>query len=93
MCCTESNNAAPQLHAVASTWSSWVELPVQRLFLGIAADLNLILFGGDSTDVYANSPIHSKNYLDIDEAYADLTKYQFKKEINRKHALSVHHCL
>ena len=34
MCCNGSKHAAPQLHAVASTWLSCVELPIQRLFLG-----------------------------------------------------------
>ena len=39
MCCNGSKNEASQLHDVASTWSSDVELPIQRVFLGIAADL------------------------------------------------------
>ena len=37
MCANGSKRAAPGLHAVASTWSSCVELPIQRLFLGISA--------------------------------------------------------
>ena len=44
MCCDGSKQAAPQLHTVASTWSSCVELPVQRVFLGIAANLGLTIF-------------------------------------------------
>ena len=43
MCCNGSKRAAPQLHAVASTWSSCVELPIQRMFLGMCADINLIV--------------------------------------------------
>ena len=39
MCCNGSKNTAPQLHAVTSTLFSCLELPVQRLFLCIAADL------------------------------------------------------
>ena len=53
MCCNGSKKADPQLHAVVSTWSSCVELPVQRVFLGIAADLDLTVYGGDATDAYA----------------------------------------
>ena len=37
LCCNGSKYAAPQLHAMANTWSSCVELPIQRLFLGLAA--------------------------------------------------------
>ena len=44
MCANGSKKAAPTLHAVASTWLSCVELPIQRLFLGISAVLNLILY-------------------------------------------------
>ena len=71
MCCNGSKKAAPQLHAVASTWSSCVELPVQRVFLGIAADLGLTIFGGDATDAYAHSPAPNDTYLAIDDVYAD----------------------
>ena len=41
MCFNGSKNAVPNLHAIASTWSSCVHLPVQRLFLGICAALEL----------------------------------------------------
>ena len=68
-------------------------MPVQRLFLGIAADLGLTIFGGDATDAYAHSPAPSETYLAIDDAYADWYKEKFGKEINRKHVLPVYHCL
>ena len=93
MCCNGSKKAAPQLHAVASTWSSCVELPVQRVFLGIAADLGLTVYGGDATDAYAHSPAPSDTYLAIDDAYADWYKDTFGKEINRRYILPVKHCL
>ena len=93
ICCNGSKNAAPQLHAVASTWSSCVELPVQWLFLGIAADLGLTIFGGDATDAYAHSTAPSETHLAIDDAYADWYWDKFGTEINRKHVLPVYHCL
>ena len=83
MCCNVSKNVAPQLHMVASTWLSYVEIPVQRLFLGIASDLGLTIFGGDTTDVYTHSPEPSKTYLDIDDAYSDWYEDKVDKEINR----------
>ena len=93
MCCDGSKRAAPQLHAVASTWSSCVELPVQRIFLGIAADLNLTIYGGDATDAYAHSPAPNDTYLAIDDAYADWYKDRFGEEIDRQYILPVKHCL
>ena len=71
MCCNGSKASAPQLHAVASTWSSCVSLPIQRLFLGMCADLGLVIYGGDATDAYAHSPAPNDTYLTIDDAYAD----------------------
>ena len=55
MCCNGFKKAAPQLHAEASTWLSCVELPIQQIFLGIAADLGLTVYGSDATDAYAHS--------------------------------------
>ena len=71
MCCNGSKKAAPQPHVVASTWSSCVELPVQRVFLGISADLGLTVYGGDATDAYARSLAPSDTCLAINDAYAD----------------------
>ena len=45
MCCNGSKRTVPALHAVAPTWSSCVELPVQHLFPGISAALNLTIYG------------------------------------------------
>ena len=59
MCCNSSKNDSPQLHAVASTWLSCAELPVQRILMGIAAEQGLTLFGGDGTDAYRNSSAHN----------------------------------
>ena len=71
MCVNGSKKTAPTLHAVASTWSSCVELPIQRLFLGISAALNLIVYGADAINTYAHSPApDAKMYLSINNAYA-----------------------
>ena len=71
MHCNGSKKAAPKVHVVASTWSSSVELPVQRMLMGIASDLGFTLFGGDATDTYVHYPTLSETYMEIDEAYAD----------------------
>ena len=71
MCCNGSKRTAPQLHAVASTWSSCVELPIQRLFLWMCANSGLTIYGGDATDAYAHSPAPNDTYLIIDHVYAE----------------------
>ena len=79
MCCNGSKVAAPQLHAVASTWSSCVALPIQQLFLGMCADLGLIIYGGDATDAYAHLPAPNDTYLSVDEAYSNWYKQKYNK--------------
>jgi hypothetical protein len=37
LCCNGSKMAAPQLHALANTWSSCVEQPIQHIFLALCA--------------------------------------------------------
>ena len=93
MCCNGFKKAAPELHAVASTWSSCVELPVQQVFFVIAADLGLTVYGGDATDAYAHSPAPSDTHVAIDNAYADWYKDEFGTEINRRYTLPVKYCL
>ena len=55
-CCDGSPRAAPVLHGIASTYSSCVEQPVQRLFFALAAQLGYGVYGGDAMDAYAHSP-------------------------------------
>ena len=93
MCCNGSKKEVPQLHAVASTWSSCVELPVQRLFLGICADAGLTIYCSDATDAYAHSPAPNDTYLQVDDAYAEWYNNKFKGKINKRMVLPVHHAL
>ena len=98
MCCNGFKRAVPALHAVASTWSSCVELPVQSLFLGISAALNLTIYGGDATDAYAHaSASEIPTYLKVDEAYEEwwneTAKLRDKPKINRKYVLPIEHYL
>ena len=54
-CCNGLKNAAPQFHAMTSTWSSCVELSIQSLYLSLCASQCLVLYGSDSCDAYARS--------------------------------------
>ena len=98
MCANGSKKAAPTLHAVSSTWSSCVELPIQRLFLGISAALNLTVYGANAIDAYAHSDApDDKTYLSVDDAYEEwwnsTAKERDKPPITRKFVLPVRHCL
>ena len=89
-CCDGSKRAAPMLHALASTYSSCVEHPIQRLFFAIAAELNLRIYGGDAKDAYAHSPGPSiPTYVSIDDQYSDWYTYRHNKSIDRRKVLPV----
>ena len=93
VCCNGSKKAVLQLHAVASTWSSCVELPVQRLFMGLFVDMGFIIYGGNARDSYAHSSAPNDTYLAINDAYAD---WYFKKNgehISKQMILPVNHAL
>ena len=93
MCCNGSKKSALQLHAVASTWFSYVLLSIQRLFLGMCADLGLIIYGSDATDAYAHLLAPNATILSIDDAYATWYENKFNKKIDRRMVLPVYHAL
>ena len=93
MCCNGSKQAAPQLHAVASTWSLCIELPIQRLFLGICAQSGLTIYGGDATDAYAHSPAPNDTYLALNDAYSEWYKDTKGIEISKRKVMPVYHAL
>ena len=93
MCCNGSKREAPQLHAVASTWSSCVELLIQRLFLGMCAHSGLTIYGGDATDTYTHSPALNDTYLSVDYAYAEWYKDVKGVQISKIQVLPVYHAL
>ena len=42
-CCNRSNFSAPLLHAMVSTWSSYAELPIQWIFIGLCTEKGLCM--------------------------------------------------
>ena len=89
-CCNGSKYAAPLLHALAMTYSSCVEHPIQRLFFAIAAEKNLLVFGGDAKDAYGHSPGPERDtYVIIDDAYAEWHKWKYGVDIDRRKVLPV----
>ena len=93
-CCDGSKRSAPLLHAIASTYSSCVEQPVQRLFFALTAILNYKLYAGDAKDAYAHSPPPEvPTFVAIDGQYADWYKWKFDEHLNPSHVLPVQHAL
>lgn len=93
LCCNGSKKAFPQIHAVASTWSSCVELPVQHLFMGLCTDIGLIIYDDDATDMYAHSPTPTDTYVAIDDAYVEWYFDKYKKSLSKQVVLPVKHAL
>jgi hypothetical protein len=93
-CCDGSKKSAPILHAIANTYSSCVEQPIQRMFFALAASRGYRIYGGDAQDAYAHSPPPERpTFVSIDNAYAEWYEQKFKKKINRNHVLPVQHAL
>ena len=93
-CCDGSPRAAPLLHGIASTYSSCVEQPIQRLFVGLSAHLGYRIYGADAQDAYAHSPPPEKpTYVAIDDAYAEWYENRFNKKLDRSFVLPVLHAL
>ena len=93
LCGDGSKRSAPMLHSIAATWSSCVELPIQRLFLGLCATNNLKNYGADVVDAYSHSPAESVTYLRVDDAYTDWYYSWFGKRIDRSKVLPIRNSL
>jgi hypothetical protein len=94
--CNRSKMAAPKFHALANTWSSCVEQPIQHIFLALCASqgLTIYIYGGDVTDAYAHSPSPEvPTYKSTNDAYAEWYEKKFKKTINRHWVLPIQHSL
>ena len=90
LCCNGSKRAAPLLHALAQTYSSCVEHPIQRLYLALAASLNLKIYGADAKDAYGHSPgPEIPTYMYIDDAYAEWYEEKYGVPIDRRKVLPV----
>ena len=93
-CCDGSPRAAPVLHGIASTYSSCVEQPIQRLFLALAAHMGYPVFGGDAEDAYAHSPPpETPTFVAIDDAYADWYEHKYGTRLDRSLVIPVLHAL
>ena len=89
-CCDGSKRATPLLHALALTYSSCVEHPIQCLFLATSANLDLKIYGGDAKDVFAHSPLPSvPTFVTIDEQCADWYKFKFGRRIDQARVLPI----
>ena len=93
-CCDGSPKAASVLHGIASTYSSCVEQPIQRMFFALAAHNNYKVYGGDAQDAYAHSPPpDTPTFVTVDDAYAEWYEHRFSQKLDRSRVLPVLHAL
>ena len=79
---------------MVSTWSSCVELLIQRLFIGLSAQKGLCMYGGDTHDAYVHAPTpEMMTHLTIDDAYFEWFKEKTGKTLNCRCVLPVLHLL
>ena len=91
-CCDGSPRAAPALHGIASTYSSSVDQPIQRLFFSLASACNFLVFGGDAQDAFAHSPPpEHPTFISLDNAYIEWYKERFGVDLDRSLVLPVLH--
>lgn len=60
-----------------STWSSCIELSVERYFITLSTQKGLSMFGSDAHDVYAYAPApapETMTYTTIDDTYFEWYK-------------------
>ena len=75
--------AAPILHALAKTYSSFVEHPIQRQFLALTAEQNCLLFAGDAKDTFAHYPAPKVPiFMMIDNQYYEWYFHRFGKKFD-----------
>ena len=85
-----SKCAAPILHALALTYSSCIEHPIQRLFFSLASQFNKFVYGGDAKDAYAHFPgSHIKTYMAINDAYAEWHNRKFGIDLDQQMVLPI----
>ena len=95
-CCNGSKFATPLLHAMVNTWSSCVELPIQRLFIELCAKKGLCMYGGDAYNAYVHAPAPAPEimtHLTIDDAYFEWYKEKAGKSLNHYFVFFVLHLL
>ena len=89
-CCNGSKFAAPLLHAMVSTWSSCVDLPIQRLFIALVSQKGLCMYRSDARDAYGHAPApEMMTHLTIDDTYFEWYKEKTGKSLNRRHVQPV----
>ena len=88
--CDSSKQAVPILHALAKTYSSCVEHPIQQQFFALAAEQNFLLFGGDTKDAFAHSPApEAPIFMMINNQYYEWYLHKFGMKLDKSRVLPV----
>ena len=89
-CCDSSKRAAPLLHALAKTYSSCVEDPIQRRFLALAAEQNFLFFDCDTKDTFAHFPsLKVPTFITIDSQYYKWYLDKLGKRLDKSRVLPI----
>ena len=79
---------------MVSTWSFYVKLFIQRMFIGLYAQKYLCMYGGDACNAYAHAPAPEViTHLTIDDAYFEWYKGKTEKSLNQLFVLLDLHSL
>jgi Reverse transcriptase (RNA-dependent DNA polymerase) len=93
-CCDGSARAAPVLHGEAKTYASCIDQPCMRMFFALCATMDMIVYGADAANAFANSPPPSRpTFVNIDDAYWEWYKERHGIELDRSLVLPVLHAL
>ena len=84
-CLDGSRRAAPWSRNMVQTYSSCVEIPCLRAFVGVCVNRGCRIFCGDVDDACQQSPPPSVDcYLEIDDAIEDWCQHRFGITLDRK---------
>ena len=79
----ESKKAASMIRKLALTYSSCVEHPVQKIFLAIAAHLDLRICGGDAYGAFTHIPgPYVLPFVSINNQFSGYYRHKFGKYID-----------
>ena len=93
-CCDGSKRQAPQLHNIASTYSSCIEQPCMRLYFALSSALGYFIRASDTTNAFQTTIIDKvSTYMRIDDAFAEWYEDKFGVKIDRSKVLPIERAL
>ena len=93
-CCCNGSPSRYGSSSIAHTYAAALEQPGSRLFWGLAAIKNLLVYGSDASNAFAEAPPPiDPFYVAVDTQFREWWKAQGKPDIPRGYVLPVKHAL